>query len=207
MPFSKYILIPLFIAFQAFTMMVITPFISGTDKAAFGEGNTGLLSWVAFQAWAMYFLAGCTPKMGLKTLVGYLGGIIASIAIFELGFKVLGGLNVAGGTPWGLYFAVFIVVVFVISAEKVPGIDFVPSYFLGAGVFFGLMTYLNPPAGVQKLSLSWYGTLALPEMIACAMGLIYGWWTVTFKTWYVAKVSAEAPAPAAVEVDVDAASA
>lgn len=209
MPFSKYILIPLFIAFQAFTMMVITPFIPGTDQASFGAG-AGLLSWVAFQAWAMYFLAGCTPKMGLKTLVGYLGGIIASIAIFELGFKVFGALNPAAGqagTQWGLYLAVFVVVVFVISAEKVPGIDFVPSYFLGAGVFFGLMTYLNPPAGVQKLSLSWYGTLALPEMIACALGLVYGWWTVTFKTWYVAKVTAESTAPATAGVDADAASA
>lgn len=205
MPFSKYIPIPIFIAFQAFTMMVITPFIPGTDPDAFG--GTGMLSWVAFQAWAMYFLAGCTPKMGLKTLVGYLGGIIASIAIFELGFKTFGSLNVAGGTAWGLYLAVFIVVVFVISAERVPGIDFVPSYFLGAGVFFGLMTYLKPPAGVEALSLSWYGKLALPEMIACALGLVYGWWTVTVKTWYVAKVSAEATAPASIEVDADAASA
>jgi hypothetical protein len=175
-------------------MMVITPFIPGTDKAAFG--GPGLLSWVAFQAWAMYFLAGCTPKMGLKTLVGYLGGIIASIAIFELGFGAFGGLNGGpGGTAWGLYLAVFVVVVFVISAEKVPGIDFVPSYFLGAGVFFGLMTYLKRPDDVT--TFSWYGTLALPEMIACAIGLVYGWWTVTVKTWYVAKVTAAESAPAA----------
>lgn len=204
MPFSKYMLIPLFIAFQAFTMMVIAPFFPAPK-----ELGGGLVTWISFQAWAMYFLAGCTPKMGLKTLVGYLGGIIASIAIFELGFKVLGGLNPAPGvegTLWGLYLAVFIVVVFVISAEKVPGIDFVPSYFLGAGVFFGLMTHVTPPTGVEKLSFSWYGTIALPEMIACVMGLVYGWWTVTFKTWYVAKVS-EVPAPAAEQVDLDTASA
>lgn len=31
-------------------------------------------------------------------------------------------------------------------------------------------------------------------MIACTAGLVYGWWTVTFKTWYVAKVTAAAPA-------------
>jgi len=197
MPFGKYIIIPLFIAFQAFSMMLIAPYFPGTPK----EMGGGLVTWISFQAWAMYFLAGCTPKMGLKTLVGYVGGIIASIAIFELGFKAFGSMNVADGTPWGLYLAVFIVVVFVISAEKVPGIDFVPAYFVGAGVFFGLMTYLTPPPGVEKLSLAWYGTLTLPEMIACVMGLIYGWWTVTFKTWYVAKVGAEEKAPAAVEAD------
>jgi hypothetical protein len=201
MPFGKYILIPIFIAFQAFTLMAIAPFFPGTPK----EMGAGLVTWISFQAWAMYFLAGCTPKMGLKTFVGYLGGIVASVAIFELGFHVFGGLNgAAGGTAWGLYLAVFIVVIFVISAEKVPGIDFVPSYFLGAGVFFALMSYLKPPDGVQALSGSWYGTLALPEMIACAVGLAYGWWTVTVKTWYVAKVTAGTAAPAAAAVKTDA---
>jgi len=193
MPFSKYILIPIFIAFQAFTLMAIAPFFPGTPAAM----GAGLVTWIAFQAWAMYFLAGCTPKMGVKTGVGYLGGIVASVAIFELA-GAFSGLS-SGTTPWGLYLAVFVVVVFVISAEKVPGIDFVPAYFLGAGVFFALMTYLKKPDDVAQLS--WYGRVALPEMVACAVGLVYGWWTVTFKTWYVAKVTAAAPAPAAVDAN------
>jgi hypothetical protein len=189
MPFGKYILIPIFIAFQAFTLMAIAPFFPGTPAVM----GAGLVTWISFQAWAMYFLAGCTPKMGVKTGVGYLGGIVASVAIFELA-GVFAGLN-SGTTPWGLYLAVFIVVVFVISAEKVPGIDFVPSYFLGAGVFFALMTYLGgkKPEGITQFE--WYGRFALPEMIACVVGLAYGWWTVTVKTWYVAKVTATAPAP------------
>jgi hypothetical protein len=202
MPFSKYIFIPLFIAFQAFTMMVIAPFIPWTPAAV----GAGLVTWISFQAWAMYFLAGCTPKMGVKTLIGYLGGVVASVAIFELA-GALAGLNSAS-TPWGLYLAVFVVVVFVISAEKVPGIDFVPSYFLGAGVFFGLMTYLKKPEDVSRFS--WYGMVALPEMIACAIGLAYGWWTVTFKTWYLAKVTAKATAETAAPataLETDAASA
>ena len=88
MTFGKFMLIPLFIAFQAFTMMVIAPFIPGADKVLLGA--PGLITWIAFQAWAMYFLAGCTPKMGAKTLVGYAGGILASIAIFE--FECLSNL-------------------------------------------------------------------------------------------------------------------
>ncbi|MCX6868935.1 MAG: DUF1097 family protein, partial [Verrucomicrobia bacterium] len=91
-------LIPLFIAFQAFTMMVIAPFIPGADKVLLGA--PGLITWIAFQAWAMYFLAGCTPKMGAKTFAGYAGGILASIAIFELN-GVLSSLNSAP-IPWGL---------------------------------------------------------------------------------------------------------
>ena len=190
MTFGQYIVIPLFIAFQAFMMMLVAPYIPGNPDSV---GGPGLMAWVAFQAWAMYFLAGGTPKMGVKTWMGYLGGVVASVAIFELA-GALSGLN-SDTTQWGQYLAVFVVVVFVISAEKVPGIDFVPSYFLGAGVFFALMTYLKKPDGVAQFS--WYGMVALPEMVACAVGLVYGWWTVTFKTWYVAKVTVATPAPAA----------
>lgn len=187
MPFRKFIIIPLFIAFQAFTMMLIAPFVPFTNLPV---GGTGLITWIAFQAWAMYFMAGCTVKMGLKTLAGYLGGIIASIAIFELA-GVFSKLNCAG-TPWGLYLAVFIVVIFVISCQRVPGIDFVPSYFVGAGVFFALMTYLPKPADVGHYA--WYLQLTIPEMVACISGLIYGWVTVLFQGWYEAKVKTPAVA-------------
>ena len=46
--------------------------------------------------------------------------------------------------------AAFIVVIFVISMERVPGLDFVPSYFIGAGVYFALFTYLKKPDEVAK---------------------------------------------------------
>jgi hypothetical protein len=69
--------------------------------------------------------------MGLKTLAGYLGGIVASVAIFELGDCLAGGAGMGG--YWGYAVAVLIVVVFVISMEKVPGFNFVPAWFLGAG--------------------------------------------------------------------------
>jgi hypothetical protein len=184
--FGQYIVIPIFIAAQAFTMMLITPYIPGTPAAI----GAGLITWISFQAWAMYFLAGCNPKMGAKTLAGYAGGIVASIAIFELG-GALSGLNGAT-TPWGLYLAVFLVVVPVICAEKVPGLDFVPSWFVGAGVFFALMTYIKPPADVSKYS--WYAQVATPELIACVMGLVYGHITVAFRKTYEAGLAAKAPA-------------
>ena len=183
MSFGKYVVIPVFIAIQAFTMMVIAPYVPLNGTVA---GGFGLLTWVAFQAWAMYFLAGCTGKMGAKTLIGYGGGIVASIAIFELGFECFKDLNVEGGTAWGLYLAVFLVVIPVICMEKVPWLDFVPAYFVGAGVFFGLMTHVEQPVDADKYA--WYGTLALAEMVACAVGLIYGAVTVCFRGWYEGKV-------------------
>lgn len=182
MPFKQFIVIPVFIAFQAFTMMLIAPFVplTGTDA-----GGPGLVTWIAFQAWAMYFLGGCTIKMAAKTLGGYVGGIIASVAIFELA-GLFSGLSTPT-TPWGLYLAVFIVVVPVISMERVKGLDFVPSYFLGAGVYFALFTYLKRPDDAAKYA--WYVNLAIPEIVACVIGLAYGWWTVTARTWYEGKIS------------------
>ena len=181
MSFKQFIVIPVFIAFQAFIMMLIAPFIllTGADAVL-----PGLVTWIAFQAWAMYFLGGCNLKMAGKTIGGYVGGIIASVAIFELA-GVLSGLNTA--TPWGLYVAAFIVVIFVISMERVPGLDFVPSYFIGAGVYFALFTYLKKPDEVAKYT--WYVNLAIPEMVACVIGLAFGWCTVTARTWYEAKIA------------------
>jgi len=187
MPFSKFIIIPIFIAFQAFSMMLIAPYFKFSTLPVAGPG---LACWIAFQSWAMYFMAGCTIKGGLKTLVGYIGGIAASVAIFELG-GVFSKLN-NPTTPWGLYLAVFIVVIFVISAQRVPGLDFVPSYFIGAGVFFGLMAYEKKPADLCQYT--WYVNVAVPEMIACIIGLVYGWVTVLFQTWYEAKVKAASAA-------------
>ncbi|MHC4251981.1 MAG: DUF1097 domain-containing protein [Planctomycetota bacterium] len=181
MSFGKFIVIPIFIAFQAFVMMLVFPKVTINPEIL---GGGGLLAWVAFQAWAMYFLAGCNPKMGAKTFVGYLGGVIASIAIFEIGDLLSGPNGDLLGFYWGYAIAVFLIVVPVISAQRVPGIDFVPSYFLGAGVFFGLMTH----CGVGHTAGE-YATVTLAEMIACTLGLAWGYVTVVFQTWYTEKMT------------------
>jgi len=198
MTLGQFMVIPLFIAFQAFMMMAIAPYIPGNYTAAGGGAlGGGLWAWVSFQAWAMYFLAGFapwndqpngpTPKMGAKTAAGYIGGIAASIAIFELN-KVLGGLNHSSGA-WGLYIAVFIVVVGVISCERVPGFNFIPSWFVGAGIFFGLMTYVPRIEGVGDYE--WYARLTLAEMVACFVGLAFGYITVAFRVKYESKFTAQ----------------
>lgn len=195
MPFSKFIIIPVFIAFQAFVMMVIAPFVPGNPLAI---GGKGLATWIAFQAWAMYFFAGFAPWndkengpcpwMGFKTVLGYVGGIACSVAIFELN-KAFGALN--GSTAWGLYLAVFIVVVGVISCERVKYFNFVPAWFIGAGVFFALMTFAGGARPEGMNDYAWYGYLALVELAACAVGQLFGWVTIVFRGKYEAKVAAE----------------
>jgi len=182
MKFSKFIVIALFIAFLAFTMQAIDQSISKFFPPA-GNGGFG---WIAFQAWAMYFLAGCTPKGGVRTFLGYVSGIVASIAIMLLGGSLSGGLGF-----WGFPIAVFAIVVPVICLEKVQWLDFVPSVFVGAGVFFGFMTYIQGAT---------FGGAAFSELFYCLFGLVYGYITVAFRSWYEARVASQSAAPVAQKV-------
>ncbi|MCF7847473.1 MAG: DUF1097 family protein [Kiritimatiellales bacterium] len=193
MSFKQFIVIPIFIAFQAFIMMAIAPYVPGNPHI----GGGGLLTWVAFQAWAMYFMSGFPPwndketgpcpRMAGKTILGYIGGIIASIAIFELG-KALAFLN-CSAAPGGLYTAVFIVVVVVICFERIPPFNFIPAWFVGAGVYFGLMSLAGgfKPEGMG--TWGWYGAVALAEIVACVVGLAFGWATVAFRVKYETKLA------------------
>ena len=170
MPFSKFIVFPVFVAAQAAIMMLMAPFIKVGPDSIGGV----LITWVAFQAWAMYFMAGCTPKMAVKTAIGYACGILASIAIFKLGGLLAGPM----GGYWGTALAVFIVVIPVMCAEKVEILNFIPAWFVGAGVFFALQ-FMSGAATMAE-----YTQIAIPEMIACIVGLIFGYCTVTFRTKY-----------------------
>ena len=179
MNFKKFILIPIMVAFLAFTIQIVDQLLCGYVSPA---GNFGF-GWIAFQAWAVYFLAGCNIKGGVKGLLGYANGIIASILIMELG-KALTG---AGLGFMAFPVAVFVVVVPVMCLEKVKWLDFIPAVFVGAGVFFGFMSYVKGAT---------YAGAAATELIYCAIGLFYGYMTVTFRGMYEAAVN-KAPDSAA----------
>ncbi len=181
MPYSKLFPITVFIALQAMIMMIV-------------ETPLAFVSWIAFQAWAMYFLAGGTYKMGAKSLAGYFGGAVASVAIFELS-TLFGDWGL--GNSWNLYLAVFLVVIVVISAEKVPGFDFVPSWFIGAGVFFGLMNLSTFAEGATVWEK--YAETTQTLMWSALVGLVFGAVTVIFRTWYEARFVAAPQTPAASE--------
>lgn len=178
MPFSKFIVFPIFVALQAASMMLLAKFIAiGPDTI----GGPALITWISFQSWAMYFLGGCTLKMAGKTIIGYACGIIASVAIFKL-IGVFGGPL---GFYWGPALAVFIVVIPIMCAEKVELLNFIPAWFVGAAVFFALQFMSGASTMAQ------YVEIAIPEMIACVVGLVYGYCTVSFRTWYEKMVMPE----------------
>ena len=186
MSFWKYMVIPIFVALQAAVLVFLAPYLAkinpnlATHEILGSKG--GLLTWVAFQSWAVYFLAGCTPKMGLKALVGYAGGIVASALLVELVGILstrchLGEYSLAG--------AVFIVVIPLIMVEKVPGFNLVPAYFVGSGAFFSMLAMFGMAKTAADIApLQKYLEIGKAEMVGAAVGLLFGFITVTFRGWY-----------------------
>lgn len=134
-------------------------------------GHAG--AWVAFQAWAVYFLGGCTVKGGLKGFLAYCVGIATGIIIFELA-GVLSFL----GAFWCVPVAIAIPVVPVMCFERVRILDYIPAIFIGCGAFFGIMNYV-PEAT--------YAKAVIYELSFCTLGLLFGWIAIWGKS-YIDKV-------------------
>jgi hypothetical protein len=148
--------------------------------------------WIAFQAWAVYFVAGCTPVGGLKVWLGYLSGIVASIAIVEMmgvpGIKALpsiGGMNVV------MAVAVFIVVIPAIMTENMK--NFVPALFIGSGAFFALWTIMNGNQELMKTfgdgKMTKYIFAMRVELVYCLVGQMMGMITVFWRGKYEASLA------------------
>src|SRR5690606_8168672 len=132
------------------------------------QGNKGY-GWVAFQAWAVYFLAGGNVKGGFKALLGYAVGIAMTILIFELA-GMLGNVGF-----FAVPVAAFILVSIVIFAEKAPPFDFIPAIFIGAGAMVCFLSYIE---GAN------YSYASVVILLYSIIGLLYGYITVLLRVAY-----------------------
>lgn len=173
MKFSQFILIPIMVASLAFTLQIVDQSASGLMPLADNKG----FGWVAFISWPMYFLAGCNMAGGRKVFYGYVVGIIASILIMEIG-PMLMGVSSFLAFP----IAIFLIVVPCICLERFPPFDLIPAIFVGAGIFFGIMTYV--PGAT-------YTSAAITELTYCVLGIAYGWLTIFLRAKYEASLNIE----------------
>lgn len=162
---KQFIGIPLIVATLAFSFIVIDQSLS---PILHPQGNSGF-GWITFQAWAVYFLAGCDLKGGLKTLLGYATGLVMTILIFELA-DVVGNIGF-----FAVPMAAFAVVTAVIFTEKIPPFDFIPAIFIGAGAMVCFLSYIDGAT---------YANASLVILLYSAIGLLYGYFTVLFRTTY-----------------------
>ena len=170
MNLKRHTVISLFVGLQAGVIMIIDQLIhSGLPPA----GNVGF-SWLSFLGWATYFMAGCTTFDGLRAFFGFIKGIVASIIIIVLagylGFLGFFAVPISvAAIAWLLFYF-----------EGAPQLfNFVPSFYVASGAFFGCMNYV-PNAT--------FGTIFLTEMVYLTLGLFFGWMTITFRTWFDANI-------------------
>ena len=168
------------LAVQAFCLVVINAFVAklvGADTI-----------WIAFQAWAVYFLVGCNVMGGIKAWLGYASGIAISILITKL-MGLLGGISwipspdKMGGINLVMAIAVFIAVFPAIMSENLKNL--IPCLFIGSGAFFGLSS-IDFGGETGKLSLL---SATYVELVYCALGLLFGWITVFWRGKYEASLS------------------
>lgn len=146
------------------TSMAVDQAIRGMMPIDAGGG----FAWALFIAWAGYFLAGSTPRGGLRVIIGYLLGIVMSIAIFEVG-GVLSGLGFLA-----FPIAIMIVVALILATEKGPELfNLAPAFFLCGGTFFAIMGYV--PGAT-------YTGAAITVMVYCLLGCLFGLLTIVGRT-------------------------
>ena len=138
-------------------------------------GNAGL-SWIAFLAWATYFMSGCTVRGGIKAMISMVVGALLSCAIITLA-GVMPFLGV-----WAVPAAIVCLVPLTIMLERCPDIvSAVAPVFIGAGAFFGCINQ-SPDATL--------GQVFAGEAVYCLIGLFFGWLTIVGRSWYTARVTA-----------------
>lgn len=166
MTLSKFFWFALFVGIQGAIAQIIDNLIVGSG--VFPVGMIGF-SWIAFLAWATYFLMGCNIKGGIKALLCFGVGIIVGITIISLGkqFYFLKQLSFP--------ISIIIVVTGCMFLEKVPPVDSIAAIFIGCGIFFGFINYV-PNANYINASLIILGY--------GIFGIICGWTTIMFRTWY-----------------------
>ncbi len=177
MTFKQFLPIPVMIATLACIMQALDQWLAA--NTVIGQLLAGGGSWIAFQAWAVYFLGGCNVMGGIKGFISYTVGIAASICIMMLGGSLSGALGF-----FGVPAAVFIVVIPAICCERVAILDYLPALFIGAGAYFGIMGYISGSPSVAPEYAGNFYAFGAVELFYCAFGLVWGWLTVTFRGMY-----------------------
>jgi hypothetical protein len=182
MTFKQFFPISVGVAVLAFFLVLIN---LGASKCP-NHGQYFQL-WVAFQTWAMYFMAGCTIQGGVKVFLGFIGGITASIGVLALNALLADVI----GADMALPVAVLILVIPIICFERVPMFDFIPAWFVGSGAFFALITI----RGLGAVGVGHFEAMGA-ELFSCFIGICFGIVTVILRGKYEASLKLDTPAEA-----------
>lgn len=170
MKILKHTPIALFVGLQAGMIQSIDQILHPLMPISGGVG----FSWVSFYGWATYFLAGCTVFNGMQAAVSFAIGIISGILIFSIA-GTLGSIGFFAAPV-----AVFFIAWLLLYLELCPKIfRLIPAVYVACASFFGSILYI--PGAT-------YTGVFITLMVYLILGLILGWMTITFRTWYGKKI-------------------
>lgn len=170
---KKLIAWPLWVGFLACMIQVVDQALIGIVSEPIAKADAGL-SWVAFQSWACYFLAGCTPKGGLLVFISYITGTLGSIAIILLGKGAFSGIGFMA-VPLAVGVIAFCVMFF----EHIPLLSLIPALFVASGAYFALMNFADAP--LMAMGGNMFMQAFKVEMIYAVLGIVFGVITIAGK--------------------------
>ncbi|MBU3875945.1 DUF1097 domain-containing protein [Faecalicatena sp. AGMB00832] len=168
---SQYLIFAVFVGLQSFLLQLADQLI-GTHFVA--GGHSGFV-FIAFQAWALYFLLGSEVKGAVKGFCGYVLGILFAAIMIGLAY-VLPDAGI-----WTVPVVALIVVPVMMYFEFAPWfISNVAVFFVGAGAFFGINSYVE---GIRM----WQAAGIV--LVYCVLGLLSGWMSIVFRKWLEKRLS------------------
>ena len=163
---KQFFLFALYVGIQSFILQMIDQSIG---KNLVSGGNRGFV-FIAFQAWALYFLLGSTVKGAVTAFCGYIVGIIFAV-IMNVGAELLSGLGILA-IPVIALIIVPIMMYFEYASWKISN---VATFFMGAGAFYGTLNYVDGIHVEEAVFI---------VLLYCALGLLSGWMTIFFRHRY-----------------------
>lgn len=168
---KKFLVIAIYVGLQSFILQLVDQLVG----SRLADGGTKGFVFIAFQAWALYFLLGNSVKGAVKGFCGYILGIVFAVVMAALSdaFSWMGILAVP--------VTALIVVPFMMYFEFAPGcISNVATFFVGAGAYYGILNYVEDISRAQAAGI---------VMLYCIFGLASGYMTILFRTRFEKRIA------------------
>lgn len=136
------------------------------------------VGWAGFAAWACFFFAGADTKGAIKVMSCWIAGVIAAIAIIELGGALT---DLIGNDKIGFTLAVGLLAYVVFLFERVPALDLIPAWFVGAACYFALF---------GKMGFTSHEKASIAILLSCLIAQGFGFATVALHGLAAKKVAA-----------------
>ena len=167
---KKFLVIAVYVGLQSFLLQLVDQLIG---KCLVSGGTKGFV-FIAFQAWALYFLLGNSLKGAAKGFCGYILGIAFAV-IMSAGVNAFSWMGILAVPVTAL-----IVVPIMMYFEFAPWfISNVAVFFVGAGAYYGILNYVDGISSVQAAGII---------MLYCVLGLASGFMTILFRTRFERKI-------------------